>query len=106
MSNSQFTIHNSQLKSRHRASCIVNCALVFLFFLLSFNAQSQEFNCSVQVVSGSIQGSDKSIFETLQTSIREFLNNRHWTNDKFLNQERIECSMMINITQRISTDKF
>src|SRR5882762_2294234 len=77
-----------------------------LFFLISGFAQAQELNCQVQVSSGQISGSDKTVFETLQTSIREFLNNRHWTNDKYLNQERIECSMFINITQRISTDQF
>jgi hypothetical protein len=34
------------------------------------------------------------------------VNNRHWTNDQYLQHERIECSMMINITNRVSTDEF
>jgi hypothetical protein len=83
------------------------CVKFFLLlFLVSIHAQSQELNCSVQVVSGQISGSDKTVFETLQTSIRDFMNNKHWTNDKYLNQERIECSIMINVTQRLSTDQF
>jgi len=89
---------------------LVNCKLCFRYFLLLFLvgnfAQAQELNCSVNVSSGQISGSDKSVYDKLQTSVREFLNNRHWTNDKYLNQERIECSMLINITQRISTDQF
>jgi hypothetical protein len=34
------------------------------------------------------------------------MNNTRWTNDQFSNQERIECSMQINITERISNDEF
>ena len=82
-------------------SCIV---LLFIFFTV--RAFSQELNCQVQVITPTIQASDKSIYETLQTSIREFLNNRKWTTDQFLNHERIECSILINIKNRISTEEF
>jgi hypothetical protein len=34
------------------------------------------------------------------------MNNTRWTNDKFLNQERIECTIQIQITERISNDEF
>jgi hypothetical protein len=60
----------------------------------------------VQVLSQSIQGTDKSVFETLQTAIFEFMNNKKWTNDVFKNSERIDCSILINITERPSTDDF
>lgn len=82
--------------------------LVILFLTLSFttNALAQELNCSVSILSPQIQASDKTIFETLQTSIREFMNNRTWTNDQYLNQERIECSIIITISERVSVDEF
>jgi hypothetical protein len=67
---------------------------------------AQELNCQVSVLSPQIQASDKTIYETLQTSIREFLNNRSWTSDQFLNLERIECSMIITISERASVDDF
>ncbi len=79
-------------------------ALTLVF--LSVYVSAQELNCAVQVVTPTIQASDKSIYETLQTAIREFLNNRKWTQDAFLNQERIECSILINIKSRVSTDEF
>jgi hypothetical protein len=79
---------------------------VFFFILSSSILRAQELNCSVQVNSDQIQTSDKKVFETLQTSIFEFMNNRRWTNDQYLNQERIECSILINITERISSDQF
>jgi hypothetical protein len=80
--------------------------LVILFSIFSFGVSAQELNCQVSVITPTIQASDKSIYETLQTSIREFMNNRKWTQDQFLNQERIECSILINIKNRISTDEF
>lgn len=67
---------------------------------------AQELNCSVQVLSQQVQGTDKRVFETLRTSIFEFMNNTKWTKDAFQNDERIECSILINVSERISTDEF
>jgi len=80
--------------------------ILYLVFSVVTKSTAQELNCSVSILSPQIQASDKSIFETLQTSIREFMNNRIWTNDQFLNQERIECSMIITISERVSVDEF
>src|ERR1041385_8718383 len=77
-----------------------------LFAAAVIQASAQELNCQVQVMTPTIQASDKTIYETLQTSIRDFMNNRKWTQDQFLNQERIECSITINIKNRVSTDEF
>ncbi len=81
--------------------------LIFILFIFVLNsAFSQELNCKVQVLSQSIQGTDKRVFETLQTAIYEFMNNRKWTNDVFKNNERIDCSILINVTERPSTEEF
>ncbi|HRH65890.1 MAG TPA: DUF4835 family protein [Bacteroidia bacterium] len=81
--------------------------LIFLtLFTVSGVAFAQELNCQVSVLTPQIQASDKTIYETLQTTIREFMNNRTWTSDQFLNQERIECSMIITISERTSVDDF
>lgn len=61
------------------------------------SAQAQELQCQVTVNSDQIEGSNKSMFNTLQTSITEFVNTTRWTNMTFTDQERIECSMMIVI---------
>jgi len=60
----------------------------------------------VQVVSQQIQGSNKQVFQTLQNAIYEFMNNRVWTNHVYTMDERIECNMMINITEQLSADDF
>jgi len=79
-----------------------------LFFLLFFWCfinvnliHAQELKCQVQVVSQQIQGQgiDPRVFNTLQTAIFEFMNNRKWTNDNFTNIERIDCNILINLTK-------
>ncbi len=66
----------------------------------------QELNCSVSVLTPQIQSSDKRIYNTLQQSIAEFMNNTSWTDDKFENLERIQCAMQITIDERVSNDEF
>lgn len=67
---------------------------------------SQEFQCQVQVSSPQVQGTDRRIFQTLQTAIYEFVNNTKWTNYDFKVQEKIECTIAITISERISNDEF
>jgi hypothetical protein len=80
--------------------------LLVLLLCFSFSAMAQELNCQVSVLTPQIQESNKQIYETMQTQIREFMNNRKWTNDIFQNKEKIECSIIINIMERTSTDDF
>lgn len=85
-------------------------SIVVLFCLLAFlSVNAQELNCqiSVQLAPGlQQQETNRVIYDKLQTDLRDFVNNRKWTNDVFLNQERIECSMVIIISRRPSTDEF
>jgi hypothetical protein len=83
-------------------------AIVFLICLwLSFDlATAQDINCNISVTTPQIQQTDKKIYETLQKAINEFVKNRKWTNYTYKPEERIECNMLINITNRISTEEF
>jgi hypothetical protein len=80
-------------------------AVVF-FGVVTLSVWAQELNCQVQVLSNQVQTTDRKIFETLQQSLYEFINNRRWTTDQYMQHERLECSMLINITERVSTDEF
>lgn len=83
-----------------------NSILLLLLLVNSFVVLSQELNCNVQVNSTQVTGSDKSIFDVMQKSIFEFMNNRKWTNHTYNNQERIECTILINITEQVSVGSF
>ncbi|MBF90996.1 MAG: DUF4835 domain-containing protein, partial [Flavobacteriales bacterium] len=82
--------------------------LYFLFCIIiySCNVFAQDVYCNVRVASSQIQTTDRGAFNTLQKSIYEFLNNTKWTNDVFTTEERIECSVLINLTEQISTDEY
>ena len=67
-------------------------------FLWAYGAGAQELKCTVTVNSDKVQGSNKSMFTTLQQSMEEFINNTKWTNMTFQEKERIECSMMLVVS--------
>ena len=66
----------------------------------------QELNCEVKIENQQITGTDRRVFDVMETAITEFLNNRKWTGDNFKNQERIVCNILINITEHPSTERF
>ncbi|MCB0804462.1 MAG: DUF4835 family protein [Bacteroidales bacterium] len=80
--------------------------IIVLLLGSSIQLQAQEFLCDIQVNSQQVQGTDKSVFENMQTQLTEFINNRRWTGYDFKPNERIECSMVITINERPSTDRF
>ncbi len=80
--------------------------IVLLLVLASLKIHAQELNCMININTQKVEGSDKKVFETLQNGIYEFVNNRKWTNYNFKQEERIECTMMITINDRLSADEF
>ena len=75
--------------------------LVILSCTLSINTlQAQELQCDVRVSSNKVQGSDKTIYQNLQTSLYEFINNTKFTEINFRQTEKIECSMLVDVTSR------
>lgn len=73
------------------------------FFVVSGFAQ--ELNCTVKINSEQIQGSNKSVFNTLQKSLTEFMNNRKWTQLTYATSERIDCSIII-VVKKVENDAF
>ena len=76
-------------------------ALLLLACLLTVNTvRAQELQCEVRVSSNKIQGSDRTIYQNLQTSLYEFINNTKFTEINFRQAEKIECSMLVDVTSR------
>ena len=75
--------------------------LIALGCLLSFSTmQAQELQCDVRVSSNKVQGSDRTIYQNLQTSLYEFINNTKFTEINFRQAEKIECSMLVDVLSR------
>lgn len=82
---------------------------ILIFLIISMTSSSaQELNCQVTVISPSLQTSaaEKQVFEELQLSVLEFMNNTRWTNDVFGDNEKIECIIQINISEQLSAEDF
>jgi hypothetical protein len=86
----------------------VKVRFLIFFIVLSFvSSKAQELNCQITINTDQVQGTaEKQIFEQLQKSIYEFMNNTKWTNDIFTSQEKIDCSLLIIIKQKISTEDY
>ena len=64
--------------------------------------KAQELQCNVRVTSNKVEGSDKTIYQNLQTAITDFVNNTKFTDINIKMAEKIECSMLIDVTSRES----
>ena len=80
--------------------------LLLMFLGFSLIAHAQELLCNVSVSSSQVQTSDRKVFQTMRTEIYDFINNKIWTSTKIENEERIECTIRINITRKISNDEY
>ena len=70
----------------------------FLFVLFFGITQAQQLNCTVTVNSDKVSNANTQIFKTLEVAISEFVNKTDWTNEVYKQNERINCSMVINVT--------
>ncbi len=81
----------------------------FFFFLIFFvfihKIISQELNAQVIVNSNLVNQTNQQIFQTLEKSLNEFLNNQSWTNKEFLSNEKITCSFIFTLSS-YKNDKF
>ena len=69
-----------------------------LFVFLALTANAQELRARVSVLSNRVASNvDKKTFQTLQTALNNFVNDRKWSNDKFGTQEKIDCSFLLNL---------
>lgn len=58
---------------------------------------AQELDCKFQINHEQIQGTNVQVFETLQTAITEFMNERRWTQAQYAVNERIRCSLNLTL---------
>ncbi len=74
----------------------------FILYLLlvccGYWASAQDLNARVSVVAPKIQTTNKRIFQSLETAMKDFINGRKWINDAILPSERLDCTFILNIT--------
>lgn len=60
---------------------------------------AQELNCQVEINSDQVQGTNKSVFETLQQAINDYMNTNVFTNAQFAVNEKIDCRLYFTIKE-------
>lgn len=70
-----------------------------LLCLLTLHAAAQELNAKIKINHNQIQGTDASVFDNLQQTLEQFVNDRQWTSLQFQKNERIDCNFNITVTK-------
>ena len=73
--------------------------VILMLAVLGINAQ--ELQVKVNINHSKIQGTDASVFENLQQTIEQFMNERTWTELQFQKIERIQANLNITVNKYI-----
>ncbi|MEC7415488.1 MAG: DUF4835 family protein [Bacteroidota bacterium] len=71
---------------------------ILIIYLHCLQANSQELSAQVVVNSDLVNQTNQQIFKTLERSLNEFINTQVWTDQDLLNQEKISCSFVFNLS--------
>lgn len=85
------------------SKCIAALLLVFTLHHAAAQEMQARFTVAANRVSTQV---DKKIFQTLQTALTNFVNNRKWTTDAFQPQEKIKCNFLLNIDQELGNNLY
>src|SRR5687767_12611027 len=74
--------------------------LPLLIVALYLPVAAQELQARVSINSSQVGTTvDKKVFQSLQSSLHTFLNNRKWTDDVYQPNEKINCNFLLNIRE-------
>lgn len=65
---------------------------------------AQELDAKVNINTSKVGSTDKSVFDNLQQTLEQFVNERQWTELQFQKNERISCSFNITVNKYDKTN--
>ena len=68
-------------------------------FWAGLTAGAQELQVKININSQQVEGSDKSVFENLQQTLEQWMNDRQWTELQFQKNERIPVNFNLTVTK-------
>ena len=74
-------------------------AFLLAFMIPMTTVTAQELLAKVTINHNQIQGTDASVFDNLQETLEQFINDRQWTSLQFQKNERIVCNFNITVTK-------
>ena len=80
---------------------------LFLLFIGVFSySHGQELNCQVTVNAVQIESTERNVFQEMEVEFAKFLNDRKWADERFENEERINCGVNITLESQPSIGNF
>ena len=73
--------------------------VIWCMLLTAGSLSAQELQAKVNINHSQIQGTDASVFDNLQQTLEQFVNERQWTALQFQKNERISCSFNLTVTK-------
>ena len=83
-----------------RALAIVLLSLLFA----APDIHGQELQAKITINRQKVQGTDASVFENLQQTLEQFVNERQWTALQFQENERIVCNFNITVNKYVQAE--
>lgn len=74
---------------------------IFLSLLVVLGLSGQELQVKVSINHSQIQGTDDAVFDNLQQTLEQFVNERQWTALQFQKNERIQCNLNLTVTKYV-----
>ena len=65
---------------------------------------AQELQAKVNINRSKVQGTDASVFDNLQQTLEQFVNQQQWTDLQFQENERISCSFNITVDKYVQAE--
>ena len=84
-----------------------NLLYFLLFFASAYSVSGQELQSKFTILTSQVSNqADKKAFQTLQTALTTFVNNRKWTNESYQPQEKIKCNFLLSIEQELGQNVY
>lgn len=87
-------------KARTRTGKVWTYVLTAALSLATYaNGMAQELNARITINTQKVGVTDKSVFDNLQQTLEQFVNERQWTEYQFQRNERIVCNFNITVNK-------
>ncbi len=75
--------------------------MMMVSLAVAIETAAQELQAKITINHSKIQGTDASVFENLQQTLEQFINDRQWTDLQFQQNERIVCNFNITVDKYV-----
>jgi hypothetical protein len=85
---------------------ILRALLAICLIAPVMSVRGQEFNCQVSVIAPQVATAQPRVFQSMEVAIKEFFQNRRFTNLNYAPSERIDLNILLTISNQPAADRF